>query len=121
MEEKNGKDRSSKFSEKPENSQFALRVGGVGTIPGCSTEHESYEIGTSRENCEERNSIVTGEQPLNTISGKFLRQLVNETEKQLAHHEQQSQYHDRQAELLQKKLEELQQLAESLTDIARIE
>lgn len=72
----------------------------MGTFRSASEEHGSYQVGTSGENSRESYFVGTGEQPGQTISGKIISQLVEETEKQLAYYEQQS-------EILRERLTEL--------------
>ncbi len=116
MEKEHGKNRSPELSEEREDSQLKARVGGVGSFSESSAEHEFDQIGTGRENSYESNIVVVGEQSFAGINGKLIRQLVSETENQLAYHEQQSEYHERQAELLKQRVNKLKLIAENPLD-----
>ena len=121
MEQINGKDRSPQPQEESENSKFTFGVGSLGTIPESSFKHESYEVRVSRENSNESNNLVAGERALDGVGGKLVRQLVNETEKQLAYHQQQSEYHEQQAELLKQRLEDLKEIPKKFVETEHTE
>ncbi|MBD2609518.1 hypothetical protein H6G81_34780 [Scytonema hofmannii FACHB-248] len=121
MEQVNGKDRSPQSQEESENSKFTFGVGSLGTVSEPRFKYESYEVGVSREDSNESNNFVAGERASDGVGGKLVRQLVNETEKQLAYHQQQSEYHEQQAELLKQRLEELKQIPEKLVEVEQIE
>lgn len=102
MEKKNAK-RSSEFKKEPQDSQLETRSRSLGTVSRPSRKDGSYKVRVSRENSNESNYFVRRKLPSGGISGKALRQLVDETEKQLAFYEQQ-------AEALRVRLEELKQI-----------
>ncbi|BAY74166.1 hypothetical protein NIES25_05760 [Nostoc linckia NIES-25] len=103
MEIKNGRKRSSKVRQGDERSQSKSQSGSVGTVSDIGAEHGTYPIRTSGEDSNERDSNTSRSFANNTIPGKIISQLVEETEKQLAYHEQQ-------AEILRNRLRELKQV-----------
>jgi len=116
MEGTNGKDGSPQSQEERKNSEHEARVGSLGTIPVFSSEHGSYEIGTSRKDCNEGNTVVAGKHTPVEVGGKLIRQLVSETERQLAYHEEQIKYHEQQSELLKERIEGLKEIPENPTN-----
>ena len=77
----------------------------VGTFSGSSVEHGSYEIRASGEDRDKSNNVVTVQQSSEGIAGKIVRQLVEETDKQLA-------YHKEQVKALEERRKELKQFSE---------
>jgi len=103
MEVKNAKQRSSKVGKASKRSKSESEPRSLGTVSRPSAEFGANQVGVSREDSNESDSFVGREQPVGTISGKVIKQLVDETEKQLAYHEQQ-------AEVLRERLKELKQI-----------
>lgn len=108
MESENGKNRSSQVWERHKRGQPESESRSVGSLSGVGGKHESYQVRVGRENSYKTDTLVPREQSGEGITGKIIGQLVGETEKQLAYHEQQ-------VELLKRRLEELKQFSE-ITD-----
>jgi hypothetical protein len=106
MEIKNGKQRSSEIRQGSQRGKFESESRSMGTFQSVSTEHGSYPVATAREDRDKANT--SRRKPINGISGKIVSQLIEETEKQLAYHEQQ-------AEVLRERLKELKQVSENNT------
>ncbi|MCC5641328.1 hypothetical protein LC593_37150 [Nostoc sp. CHAB 5844] len=104
MEVKNAKQRKAE-RQRNERSKPESESRSMGTFSGVSANDGSNQIRIGGKNSDESNTSVAGEQSSSEISGKIIRQLVDETEKQLAYHEQQ-------AELLREMLKELKQVPE---------
>lgn len=68
-----------------------------------STEYGTNQITANGEDSDERDPNPSRSSSKNGISGKIVSQLIEETEKQLAYHEQQ-------AELFKERLQELNQI-----------
>lgn len=103
MEVKNAKNRSSKVGKGSKRSQSEGQSRSLGAFSTASTSDGIDQIGISREDSNESDTFVSGKQPDGSIPGKIISQLVDETEKQLAYHEQQ-------AEILRERLKELKQI-----------
>jgi hypothetical protein len=110
MEIKNGENRSSKVWQRSERSELESESRSVGTFPAVSAEYGSYQVRTGREDSNKSDTFISGEQSIGEISGKIISQLINETEKQLA-------YHEEQAEVLRERIQELKQFSEVSTAI----
>ncbi|WP_414546079.1 hypothetical protein [Nostoc sp. CCY0012] len=110
MEVNNAKQRSSKVRKGSERSKSESEPRGLGTVSGTSAEYGTYQVTTGREDSNESNISISGEQPIGSIPGKIIGQLVDETEKQLAYHEQQ-------AEILRERLRELNQIPNITSDV----
>lgn len=67
------------------------------------------QVRASRENSQQTDTFSSGECTDERISGKIVRQLIKETERQLA-------YYKTQADELETRLQELQQLTEELQE-----
>lgn len=100
MDMNDGKSRSSEVRQGDDIGNPESRSRCMGTFQGFSAKDGTYQIATSGEDSYKSNISTTGEQSDTSISGKIIRQLVNETEKQLA-------YHKSQVETLESRLEEL--------------
>ena len=111
MKVKNGKPRQTEDERRSERCEFESESGSLGHVSSSCGEFGAYQIGVSGENCDQSNTVVAGESALSGISGKISSQLINETEKHLAYHEQQLAYHTQQAEALKKQLQELRQIS----------
>jgi hypothetical protein len=81
----------------------------LGKISISCREHGSHSITAARENSNKSNLSITGEPTGEAIAGKFVSQLIEETESQLA-------YYESQASILRGRLEELRKLSEINTD-----
>lgn len=103
MEAKNAKQRSSKVGKGSQRSKLESEPRSVGTVSRPSAESGTYQVGASRKDSNESNTLISGEQSIDSIPGKIIGQLVDETEKQLAYHEQQ-------AEVLRERLRELKRI-----------
>ncbi|MEH2379173.1 MAG: hypothetical protein V7K27_09855 [Nostoc sp.] len=103
MESKNGKNRTTEIRQGSYRSQPEGTPRSMGTLSGTSAGYGTYQIPTFREDCDESDTLVAGQQSASEIAGKLVSQLVEETEKQLAYYEQQS-------ELLRIRLKELKQI-----------
>jgi hypothetical protein len=112
-----GQQRSPQIGTGSERCKPEGQSGSMGAVSTASAKHGSYEVGASGENSNESNTVVTGEGASTGISGKLVRQLVNENEKQLAYHEQQAKYHQQQSELTRQRIEELKQIPENFANI----
>lgn len=97
----NGRKRTAKVRTTDERCQLESEPRSLGAIPSFSGKTGAYEVGASREDCNERDNSIGGNYPDSGISGKALNHLVEETKKQLA-------YHEHQAEILRNRLDELQ-------------
>ncbi|WP_414544301.1 hypothetical protein [Nostoc sp. CCY0012] len=99
--------RSSKKRESGDirNSQSNTRIMGSTSPDGCQSGNDKIRI--SGENRQQTNTFGFGEGTENRISGKIVRQLIKETERQLA-------YHKIQASELETRLNELHELTEDL-------
>jgi len=113
MKTKDGKQRTPE-GQRYKRGQPKSEPRSVGAFPSTSAEHGTYAVGAGRENSDESNTVVTGQQSIGELSGKLVSQLIDETEKQLAYYEQQ-------AEVLRDRLKELKQIPESLTDVNHTE
>ena len=100
MELKDGKNRTSEDRQSSNIGNFEARSGSLGEFSISSTEHGHDEVRASGENSEQGNTVTSAQQSLNGIPGKIAGQLITETEKQLAYHEQQ-------VEVLKDRLQEL--------------
>lgn len=100
MVTKNAKNRPSESEKKSQNSESKAGSGSVGNVSRPSAEIGTHPIGVSREDSNKSNNFVRGEQSVGSISGEVVKQLVDETEKQL-------EYHKQQVEILQNRLNEL--------------
>ncbi|WP_017652556.1 hypothetical protein [Fortiea contorta] len=100
---KNAKNRPPKFRENSHigNVESDSRI--LGDAATASPEHGSYQIAVDGKNSDEGDSDTSGSSSNNSIPGKIVSQLIGETEKQLAYHEQQ-------AELLRSRLQELKEI-----------
>ncbi|WP_029637099.1 MULTISPECIES: hypothetical protein [Nostocales] len=114
MEVKNGRKRTSQIGERSEGSELESQPRSMGAFPAVSSGNGSFEIGASRKDSNESNTVITGKHPVDEITGKFVSQLIDETEKQLA-------YYEDQAELLKTRLEELRRIPENLLDLEHTE
>lgn len=92
-----------------ENKSYIWNVEGrprsVGAFPNTSKKHGTYQIAVGREDSDQPDILVTGEQSTIRITGKIHSQLINEIKKQLA-------YHQQQAEILKDTLTQLEQISE---------
>ncbi|MEH2164553.1 MAG: hypothetical protein V7K38_26755 [Nostoc sp.] len=86
-------------------------MGSTSTISG---EHGNDKIGVSRESGQQRDTASTGERSSNGITGEIVRQLIQETERQLA-------YYKTQASELEARLQELHQLDEAFSQDQKTE
>ena len=86
-------------------SQSESESSSMGTFSGSSVEHGSNQIRVSREDRDKSNIAVTVQQSPEGIAGKIVRQLVEETDKQLA-------YHKEQVKALEGRRKELEQISE---------
>ncbi len=114
MEVKNGRKRTPQVGERSERSELKSQPGSMGAIPTTSSGNGSYQVRTGGENSNESNTLIAGKHPANEVTGKFVSQLIDETEKQLA-------YYEEQAGLLRKRLEELRRIPEELLDLEHTE
>ncbi|MEH1938421.1 MAG: hypothetical protein V7L14_32905 [Nostoc sp.] len=110
MEKRNGKKWPPQLSEEPQDRQFEVRSGSLGTLSDNGSRDRTYQIAASRENSNQSNTVVERQQSLTGISGKIVNQLIHENEKQLA-------YHEGQAQLIKDRIRELKQISEPLVDI----
>ncbi|WP_445629065.1 hypothetical protein [Nostoc sp. DSM 114167] len=104
MEIKNGRKRSSEVRQRDQRSQFKSQPRSLGTLSETSAEHGAYSLGTSGEDSNKRDSHTSRSFTNSSIPGKIISQLVDETEKQLA-------YHEEQAEILRNRLKELKEVS----------
>jgi hypothetical protein len=111
MDINDGKSRSSEVRESDDIGNLEGRSRRVGTFQGSSAKDGTDQIATSGEDSYKSNISATGEQSDTSIAGKIIRQLVDETEKQLA-------YHKSQVETLESRLEELKAVP---SDIEKLE
>ncbi|MDZ8135137.1 MAG: hypothetical protein RM049_07510 [Nostoc sp. DedQUE04] len=109
MEIKNGRKRSSEVRQRNKGSQFESQSRSMGTLSETSAEPGTYSLGTSGEDSNKRDSHTSRSFTNNSIPGKIISQLVDETEKQLA-------YHEEQAEILRDRLKELKEVTISHTE-----
>nr|WP_242037847.1 hypothetical protein [Tolypothrix sp. FACHB-123] len=100
MTVQHGQQRSSEIRARSEGCKPESQSRSMGAFRPASEEHGTYQVGTSGENSGESNPISTGQQSGEAVAGKVLSQLIDETEKQLAYHEQQ-------AEILRERRNEL--------------
>ena len=114
MEIKNGGQRSSEVWQGSKGSQSESEPRSVGAFSTTSTGDGSYQVGAGRKDSDKSNTLVAAQHRANQVTGKFVSQLIDETEKQLAYHEQQT-------ELLRNRLQELKQIPDSLLDIEKLE
>ncbi len=105
MELKNGENRSSKDRESSNISHPETKPRFLGTASGTSSQHGSYSISIGRENSDTANILIANGESIRGVAGKIIRQLIEETEKQLA-------YHKEQVETLENRLRELNQSLE---------
>ncbi|MEH2337598.1 hypothetical protein [Nostoc sp.] len=103
MEINNGRKRPSKVGQRDKGSESKGQSRSVGSLSEVGTEHGAFPLRTSGEDSDERDSYTSRSFSNNTIPGKIISQLVEETEKQLAYHEQQ-------AEILRNQLRELKEV-----------
>jgi hypothetical protein len=103
METKNGRKRTTKIGQRDKRSKSKSQPRGVGTVSESGAEYGTIQIGASRKDSDQGNSDTRGSFSNNPIPGKIVSQLVEETEKQLAYHEQQT-------EILRKRLNELKEI-----------
>ncbi len=88
-----------------EGSKLKSQPGCVGTFSRIGAGLGTHQVGTGRENSYGTDTSILRGQSIERLAGKLVGQLINETEKQLA-------YHDQQSQLLKSRLQELQQLSE---------
>ncbi|WP_414574111.1 hypothetical protein [Nostoc sp. CCY 9925] len=110
MERKNGKNRSPKIGQRSYRSELKSASRSVGAIPGASTNYGTHQIPTFRENSDKSDINISKQHSSSAVTGEVVGQLIEETEKQLAYHEQQ-------ADLLRNRLKELRQIPVSITDL----
>ena len=104
MEKTNGKNRSPELPKEPKNSESEARSRSLGVIPRVSSGYGLNEIATGREDSDKSNTVITEEWSTIENPGKFVSQLVVETEKQLAYNQQQLTYHQQQWHITNNKL-----------------
>ncbi|NJN13168.1 MAG: hypothetical protein HC836_19590 [Richelia sp. RM2_1_2] len=97
---KNGEKRQTKIKSECENSQFDDIAGGVGNVQEPSPRGGINPFRTTRNDSQE--SKTNTQYRESTASGKILSELVDETQKQLAFHEQQVEVQKRRLENLAK-------------------
>ena len=100
MEVKHGENGTSEDRKNSNIGNLEGQSRSLGAFSSSSSEHGHDEVRASRENSQQGNSAATERQSLNGITGKIAGQLITETEKQLAYHEQQ-------VEVLKDRLKEL--------------
>jgi len=114
MEGKNGRERSSEVWERSQGSKSKGESRSMGAFPTSSESYGSNQIGTCRKDSDKSDTLVAAKHSANEVTGKFVSQLIDETEKQLAYHEQQT-------ELLRDRLKELRRIPENLLESEQIE
>jgi hypothetical protein len=100
---------TSKVGEGDDIGNVADKSGCLGKLPDASSEFRIDSLSTSRTFGHEPNTVGIGNEPTARVTGKIARQLIEETEKQLA-------YHKEQVEVLERRLQELNQIPEANTD-----
>ncbi|BAZ49582.1 hypothetical protein NIES4103_21940 [Nostoc sp. NIES-4103] len=105
MEVNNAKNRSSEVRQRSQRSELKGKPRSVGAFSRVSTRDGSDQIGVGREDSNQSDTFISGEQSADQIAGKLISQLIDETEKQLAYHEQQ-------AQVLRQRLKELKQISD---------
>lgn len=103
MELKDGENRKTKVNKGSKNSKSKSNLRSLGDVPVSSSEHGNYPIGIGGTYSNQSDTTASGKQRLDEISGKLISQLIEETEKQLA-------YHQQQVESLQTRLQELKEI-----------
>lgn len=104
---KNAKDRSSKKRQSSDIRNFESNTRIVGVTSTISPESRNDQIGVSGENSQQTNTFSSRKRSSSGITGKIVRQLIEETERQLA-------YYKTQATELEARLQELYELSEDL-------
>nr|WP_017652306.1 hypothetical protein [Fortiea contorta] len=107
MRTENAKNRSPKNREGGDIGDFEGKSGVVGVSSEASRKSWNDEIGISGENSRQEDTPSAREQSSSGINGKIVRQLIKETERQLAY------YKDQTTEL-ETRLQELLQLNQDL-------
>ena len=97
---KNAEQRKAESKGRDKRGKSEGKSTGLGIIPGISREYGNDEIRACGEDSHQRDSFESPKQEF----GKIIGQLIDETRKQLAYHEQQ-------ANNLMERLEELESLS----------
>ena len=105
----NEEQRTSKIWERGERSKSESQSASMEEFPGNRGKIGAYKIPVSRENRQQSNTVVRREYSSTGIPGEVIDQLVEETEKQLA-------YHNDQVKALELRLQELNQLSNNIKD-----
>jgi len=95
-----GEQRKTKDERRCKGSKLEGKSGGLGEVPGFGGKVGTYQISTTGTDSYRRDSFVDRESPDERIAGKFLSQLIEETEYQLA-------YYEKQTSLTRERLKEL--------------
>jgi hypothetical protein len=98
-----GKNRPSKKRESGHIRDSESNAGIMGSTSTISREFGDDKIGVSGESGQQRDTASAGKRSSNGVTGEIVRQLIQETERQLA-------YHKNQASELEIRLQELHQL-----------
>lgn len=109
MELKHDKFGPSKIGKGDDIGNVADKSGVLGKLPDSSSKYGIDPISTGGTTSYEPNTVGIGNESITGIPGKIARQLIEETEKQLA-------YHKEQVEVLERRLQELNQIPEANTD-----
>lgn len=109
MEVKNGENRSSEGRQSSDISDFEARPRRMGDASGIGVGHGTNQITVGGNDSNQGNTFVPRGQTDEGIAGKIIRQLIDETEKQLA-------YHKNQVEALESRLVELNQIPTITSD-----
>lgn len=104
---KNGENRTSEDRESRDIGDFESNPGILGSTSTAGRKFGHDTIGISREGSQQTNTARLRERSSNGITGEILRQLIEETERQLA-------YYKTQVSELDTRLQELHQLTEHL-------
>ncbi len=99
----NGKNRPSEKRESRDIRDFESNPGIMGSTSTISREPGNDKIRVSGESGQQGDTASTGERSSNGVTGEIVRQLIQETERQLA-------YYKTQASELEIRLQELHQL-----------
>ncbi len=109
MKVKDGKNGTTEDEGRSERRKPKSEPRSLGDVSNSSGEYGTYSVSAFGGNSYEQNTFIAGERTDERIAGKLVRQLIEETEKQLAYYEQQ-------ADALRKRLQELKKVSETTTD-----
>lgn len=105
----NAKDGKTKKQQGLDFCNSKVRSGCVGKVEDFSSGDGDEQIFSSRENSQRRHSSISPSRTNETVSGKTINALIEETERQLK-------YHREQVETLESRLKDLRNTAELVED-----